>query len=395
MAYINFKEEKSVAIKELQKRRNNNENISIKVTSNNSKIDLDKWEKYSFKTISDRTINSSHVEGEDNFLEIREKNIVCSHIIRCKFYNIKFIQCNFIGCIFEECDFGGGGVVFENCTFIQEQIKKSPSLNKKDNFSCDFIRCKIYGKFLNSNLSFAIFEECLFQDFSFELTDITSVIIISSQFNKINIADSDLSNIKILCSYIIDLEFNDKYRSKLDEKSFIDKVKLRDKTKNEYEGIYKVYENIANKFKENNLNNNFGEYYYLCKSTERGSLKILPKASSYIYWGTSGYGERISYPLISSLIIVLIFAFLYLVFGMDIEGETISYITSSGVPKGLAQFIAQLNQSLNLSFGMFIGTGVTSSTPALGAYILADLEMIIGVTMIGIGIGTVTRKLVR
>ena len=46
MAYINFKEEKSVAIKELQKRRNNNENISIKVTSNNSKIDLDKWEKY-------------------------------------------------------------------------------------------------------------------------------------------------------------------------------------------------------------------------------------------------------------------------------------------------------------------------------------------------------------
>ena len=91
MAYINFKEEKSVAIKELQKRRNNNENISIKVTSDNSKIDLDKWEKYSFKTISDRTINSSHVEGEDKFLEIREKNIVCSHIIRCKFYNIKFI----------------------------------------------------------------------------------------------------------------------------------------------------------------------------------------------------------------------------------------------------------------------------------------------------------------
>ena len=46
--------------------------------------------------------------------------------------------------------------------------------------------------------------------------------------------------------------------------------------------LYEIYENIADKFKDNNLKNNFGEYYYLCRNVQRKSLKIVPKFFSYI-----------------------------------------------------------------------------------------------------------------
>lgn len=395
MAYINFKEEKAVAATQLKHRRNNNHRIFMKLREDDSKIDTEKHEKYSFKTISNRTLNTSKTQLEDEFIQINEENIICAHFISCKFYNIKFVQCSFIGCTFEECDFGGGGVIFENCTFVQEELKKISHLNKKDNLSCDFIRCKIYSKFLNSNLSYSIFEECYFLESSFELSDFTSSIIISSEINKLNIVDSDLSGIKIIASYILDLEFNDKFMSKLDEKSFIDKIKLRKKDKNEYEGIYVVYQNIANKFKENTLNNNFGEYYYLCKCVQRGALNFPSKVCSYIYFMTSGYGERILFPLISSIAITFIFALLYLTFGMDIEGDLVKYISLASMPSSFRMFLSHLNESFNLSVAMFGGVGVIRSMPTISTYIIADIEMIIGIIMMGIGIGTLTRKLVR
>lgn len=395
MAYINFKEEKVVVAKELKNRRNNNHSIFIKLREDNSKIDIDKYEKYSFKTTSNRTLNTSKTQLEDEFIEINQENIICAHFINCKFYNIKFVQCRFIGCTFEECDFGGGGVIFENCTFVQEEIKKISHLNKKENLSCDFIRCKIYSKFANSNVSYSIFEECSFLESSFELSDFTSSIIISCEINKLNIVDSDLSGIKIVGSYILDLEFNDKLKSKLDEKSFIDKIKLRKKDKVEYEGVYTVYQNIANKFKENTLDNNFGEYYYLCKCVQRGALNFPSKVCSYIYFITSGYGERILFPLISSIAITFIFALLYLILGMDIDGELVKYISLTSIPSTFRTLSGHLKESLNLSVAMFGGVGVIRSMPTISTYIIADIEMIIGIIMMGIGIGTLTRKLVR
>ncbi len=396
MAYINFKEEVFKGKEELHKRIENNKKLFTEIKNDKSKISISPDEKYSFRTIKDRTINNSKTENEGEFLEISDKNIVCTEFIKCKFYNIKFKNCTFVACRFVECDFGGGGVIFENCTLILEEINNVPSLNKKDNLSCTFEKCKLYCKFLSSNITYLIIDGCELKDTSFELTDMSNMIIINSYMKKINLMDIDFSGGKTISTYIEDMEFNDKLKSKLDPKTFFDKIEPKEKTKAEYEGIYTVYETIADKYNENNLKNNFGEYYYLCKNMQRKSLdKVLPKITSYIYWFTSGYGERISFPLISSLVLILIFAVLYIILGYSSENEVIAYWWRIGLPKTFNEFLSQFNQCINISVEVFTGLGSDNETPIPSSFIVANSEMIIGVIMMGVGIGTLTRKLVR
>ncbi|WP_346893946.1 pentapeptide repeat-containing protein [Clostridium sp. UBA871] len=396
MPYINFKEEVFKGKEELYKRIENNKKLFSEIKNNKNKISIQQDEKYSFRIIKDRTINNSKTENEGDFLEITDKSIVCTEFIKCKFYNIKFKNCTFMACRFIECDFGGGGVIFENCTMILEEINNVPSLNKKDNLSCSFEKCKLYCKFLSSNITYLIIDECELKDTSFELTDMTSAIIINSYMKRINLMDVDLSGGKIISTYIEDLEFNDKLKSKLDPKTFFDKIQPKKKTKTEYEGIYTVYETIADKYNENNLKNNFGEYYYLCKNMQRKSLKkLLPKTISYIYWFTCGYGERILYPLISSLVLILIFATMYLILGYNSQNQIISYWWSIGLPKNFNEFLSQVNQCINISVEVFTGLGSDNETPIPASFIVANTEMIVGVIMMGVGIGTLTRKLVR
>ena len=44
---------------------------------------------------------------------------------------------------------------------------------------------------------------------------------------------------------------------------------------------------------------------------------------------------------------------------------------------------------------VFTGLGSDNETPIPSSFIVANAEMIIGVIMMGVGIGTLTRKLVR
>ena len=395
MAYINFKEETAVAIKELQKRNENNIKILKQIKERGDSIKIVADEKYSYRVFNKRTFNTAKTVKQDEFLEVSNLNVVASQFKNCKFYNIKFRECNFIGCSFTECDFGGGGTIFENCSFLMEESISVPSLNVKDNLSCSFINCKIYCKFTCCNLSYLIIEDSYLKNTSFELSDMVNIIIINSRLKKIDIVDVDLSGANILKSYIEDLEFNDKLNSKINEKTFIDKIKLYKNTREEYEGLYMVYETLANKFKENNLNNNFGEYYYLCRKMQRKTLKPIPKISSYIYWATSGYGERILYSLVCSIILIIIFAVIYLIVGIELDGSVISYGFNSGIPKNFQGFINDFNEALNLSVGMFAAVGVNKSMPTSESYMISNIEIIIGVVMGGIGIGTLTRKLIR
>lgn len=395
MPYINFKEEVYTAEKQLTRRKRNNENIIKKIKDSYETLNISHDNKFSFRKIDERVINNSKTLKEDEFLEICNEDIVCCHFIKCKFYNIKFVQCTFLGCIFEECDFGGGGVVFENCIFVKEDSIKTPSLNEKDNLSCMFKKCNLYVKFLSSNIAYIILEDCSIRSTSFELSDVRSGIIINSELQKVTLSDCDLSGIKIVGCYLEDFEFNDKYKSKLDEKSFVDKIKVRKKTRDEYEGIYMVYESLANEFEENNLKNNFGEYYFLGRCIQRKSLKLMPKIESYITYITSGYGERIWNPLITSFVLVLIFAVGYLFFGIEKDDDVIIYNITNLFPINFRQLLINFNSAFTLSAAIFTGAGADRLGPLEQSYFLSNTEAIVGVIMLGIGIGTLIRKLVR
>lgn len=396
MGYINFKEEKVKNKKQLEKRKVNNENLCNYILNNKNTLSSYYPDKiYSYNKVIDKFIGKKGLVQEDNFYKIEYEDIICSKFIGCTFSNIKFKDCRFIGCIFEECNFSGGGVIFENCIFIKEDSEKLPSLNRKDNLSCSFYKCNMYCKFLNCDISFSIFEECKIENTNFELTFVQNCISIYSEFNKVEVSDCNLSGFKTIDCYFIDFYFNDNDKTKFDEKTFFDKIQPRSKDKGEYEGIYMTYQILADKFKENSLNNNFGEYYYLGKYIESKCIGLIPKVAYKLNLFICGFGERPLNCVISSLVIIFVFAFLYLIVGMKLENEIVIYNLSNINTWTTSKFMRDFNESFHLSVGMFSGIGVDNTKPIPRAYILANIEMLIGVIMVGIATGTLTRKIIR
>ena len=395
MAYINFKEEISAAKTQLEKRIHNNVKIFGKLSESKDVYkEFNPNDRYSFKEHNNLVIGGGHPKKEDEFQEFKDEDIVCAKFVKCRFSNVKFSNCKFIGCYFEECELMGGGVVFQDCIFVKKDKDDKPNLNKEDNFSCEFNHCNIYAKFINCTLEFIIFNKCILKNTNFELSDMSNGIIYDSTLEMIIISDTNLSGTKIVSTYIEDLEFRDKYKSKLDEKTFIDKIKFRKRNRNEYEGIYTVYENIADKFNDNNLKNNFGEYYFLCRKVQRKTLKPMPKIASTLGLVSCGYGERPMYAVYFSLFVIALFSILYLIFGMKVNEEIITYDNINKF-HNLRKMLTDYNESLNLSVGMFAGVGLNEAQPSPRSYMLSNIEMLIGVLMMGVGIGALVKKIVR
>ena len=393
MAYINFKEERYSINKQIENRKKNNSKVVSYILRNKEKLkDYTPCKQYSYKKFSETTFGKDGLLDEADFRIVESKDIVCSKFIDCNFKNIRYKNCNFVGCTFENCTFSDGGVTFENCMFVKEGTEQLPSLNNKDNLGCSFYNCNMYARFLNCDLSMVLFEECNITNTSFEMTYIRKGIIKNSKLDKIVFEDCNLCGFKTLDCYIIDLDFNDKDKTKFDEKTCFGKIEAVEKTKQEYEGIYMTYEAIADKFKENNLINNFGEYYYLGKVAERKSVKkIFPKIGSYIYWISCGYGQRSVYPVVTSLAVIIICAILYLFVGMKV-GETEIVTFSTLLNSDFKAIMGYINESLSLSVGMFTGVGTINSQPMPILYMVSNIEMMIGLLMMGVGIATLVRK---
>lgn len=396
MSYVNFKEENYKLKIQLEKRKKNNENLyNYIIKHKEDMIDYAPDYKYSYNKVNDELIGKKGVLDEQYFSDISNIDIICSRFINCTFSNLKFTNCRIIGCKFEGCKFNEGGVIFENCIFVMDNDVKSPSLNNEVNYSCEFYDCELYCEFRNSELSYAILENCLIKNTYFEISMLRSTILNNCELNKIKISDCDLSGFKTYKCYIANFEFDDKYITKMDEKTYFDKLIETKKDKEDYEGIYTVYQNIADEFKQNTLNNNFGEYYYLGKKTEFKTLNPLPKISSFLNWASCGYGERPFNALISGIMLILIFALIYLFVGLDIENTFVVYNLDKIKKFDLMQFIEDFNQSLALSSGIFLGVGGYSCEPVNVSLFISNIEMILGVVTVGTGIGAIVRKLIR
>ena len=396
MSYVNFKEENYKLKIQLEKRKKNNEKNYSYITKHKKEMtDYNPDSRYSYETIEDEFIGKKGLLDEKDFYNISNKDIVCANFKGCTFANTKFINCRIIGCKFYECKFILGGVIFENCIFILEDNIQPPSLNNTTNYSCEFYNCEFYSKFKNSDLSYAIFENCLIRNTSFEICMMKSTIVNKCELRKIKISDSDLSGFKTHKCYIADFEFDDKYRTKLDEKTFFDKLVEIKKDKDEYEGLYMTYQEIADKFKENTLDNNFGEYYYLGKKIECKTLDFIPKMGSYLYRAFCGYGERPFNALFMGIFLIAVFAFLYLFIGLDIDNHYVIYNLETLKHFNFIKFIENYNESFALSSGIFLGIGGYSSEPVQISLFVSSIEMILGTVTVGVGIGTIVRKIIR
>ena len=76
----------------------------------------------------------------------------------------------------------------------------------------------------------------------------------------------------------------------------------------------------------------------------------------------------------------------------DLAPTTISNNIST---LNMSKFIRDYNEALNLSVGIFACVGVNNGNPTELGYMVATFEILIGVVIIGIGTGTLVRKVIR
>ena len=88
-------------------------------------------------------------------------------------------------------------------------------------------------------------------------------------------------------------------------------------------------------------------------------------------------------------------ALYYLAMRIDIEDNMVRYGLHTIKNFDIKTFIFDFNEAFTLSVGMFAGVGVVNCIPGAYGYVIANIEMILGFIMMGIAIGTLTRRFVR
>ena len=319
---------------------------------------------------------------------ILEKNL----FMKCIFKNIHFVNCSFYGSIFRKCYFEN--VIFDGCNFALDPLENREKevhifytqFHEKSNFSnCIFNNC---------NMGAMILENLLILDCEFINCSLKYSLINEALISKIKFSDCDFRAVRIISTSIKEMEFDDKGKSKFDEDTFLDELPVTKES--DYEDIYRIYKVIASKFEENNIYSRYGEYYYLYKINEYRTLKGIERFNSSIYWAISGYGERPTYALVTSILIMCIFAIIYMFTGLKVDGAGIVQYNISYISKiTFIGIIKDFSRAFHFSIVTFTTVGYGNITPIDLSVLMCSVEMFLGVTMVGIWTATLARKISR
>lgn len=364
-------------------RSDNKYKISKIYGENKEILNIDEL-KYPFTYIENKTIGIKSLDSKHIYKSISNKNIDYNKFVNCDFTNIKFENCTFFGCRFENCKFNN--IHFVYCNFEDEE---KTIVSFKEN--CVFENCNFY----KTNMKNIVFEDTNFEGTKFSLSSLRNSIFSQCFIKDIIFCDCDLKSMKTINTDINILNFEDEFASKVDENTFIDLLKLKPKNKSEYENIFKAYKSISAVFEKNGLLSFSGEYYYLAKCAERKSLKGLEKLQSNIFYYTCGYGERPTFALISSLEIVLIFSIIYMFSGLCINERIIHYSLNIlyYLPRKLMYM--DLIDCFYFSLVTFTSVGYGDIFPIGYSVLFSCVEMLLGVTMVGVWTATLARKITR
>ena len=398
MQIYNFEKHRKIIEDELDNRLNNNKEKIKFITQgykregdlqidyiygkNKEIYDIDELNK-NFTHIQNKTIGVKDLNSNYIYKNISNKNFDFDKFINCDFNHVKFENCSFCGTTFSDSKLNN--VYFSYCNFESEL-----GISVLFNENCIFENCTFH----KTNLKNTIFDSNKFVMCKLNLSSLRNAIVNNSFIENIIFSDCDLKSMKIIETNINCLDFEDEYLSKVDENTFIDPLKF-DKDKNNYESIFKVYKSISAIFEKNRLFNYSGEYYYLSKCAERKCLKGFEKLKSNLFYYICGYGERPTFALITSLEIVLIFAILYMFCGLCINERIIHYNLNilSYLPRKLMYM--DFIDCFYFSLVTFTSVGYGDIFPIGYSVILSCIEMILGVTMVGVWTATLARKITR
>lgn len=365
---------------DLQNRKLNNKKGYLNQYNLYKKNNLDYFNEIIAKRLEDKDLKKIN----NKFKTVENRLFKYNIFNNCNFTDIKFYKCKFMGNKFNNCKFEN--VSFEECDFytVEDDIS---IFNNKTSFRNSY--------FKNCNLEKSVFQDINLDNIHFINNNMKNIIFNNVCIDNICICDCDFRSLKIINSDIIGLKFNDSFLTKFDENTFIDEVKLNKKCKKTYEEAFKVYREFAIKFEANRLIDYSGEYYYKSKVIENKYLSGNKKIKLYIHWLLCGYGERPTYALITSIEIVLIFAIIYMITGLNIGGYIIDYNVILNFGLTMPNLIPNFMKSLYFSIVTFTTVGYGDITPVGISVFLSGIEMLLGVTMVGIWTATLARKITR
>ncbi len=353
-------------------------------TDMNITYNIDNFTEIAVRKIENKDILNVSEKYNLNQKKITNMSFKYNTFRSCNFHNIKFLNCKFIGNIFLNCKFKN--ISFENCDFYTSQDDIN-IFNSKTSFTNSY--------FKNCHIEKNVFQNISLNNIYFIHSNMKNIIFNEIYMDKIYITDCDCRSLKIINPKITDLKFDDNFLTKFDEETFIDEIKVDKNYKKTYEIAFKVYREFATKFEANRLIDNSGEYYYKSKVMENKYLNGMKKIKSYIYWLLCGYGERPTYALITSLEIVLIFAIIYMLTGLNMGGYIIDYSMMLEFGIYSPNLISDFMKSLYFSIVTFTTVGYGDITPVGISVFLSGIEMLLGLTMVGVWTATLARKITR
>ncbi|MEG1408549.1 MAG: pentapeptide repeat-containing protein [Terrisporobacter sp.] len=368
------------------------EENKAKLRRNNLKVNVINGEKKdvyeindaesSFIYVNNKIIGIKDFTSKLIYKSISNKKIMCNKFSNCEFNSVKFENCTFHGTLFENCKFNK--VNFSHCDFYDNEGSIGIFQNH-----CIFNNCI----FEHTNLKNMVFQNSDFIKIKFIFTSLRNAIFDECNINRILFSDCNLKAMKIIETHINVLRFEDKYLSKVDENTFIDKININENY--DYDNLFKTYKSISSIYESNRYASYGGEYYYLAKCMERKSLKGLERFKSNIFWIICGYGERPTFALVTSFEIVLLFAIMYMFSGLCINGSTINYSFNILYLLPKRAIYLDFIKCFYFSLVTFTSVGYGDIFPTGYSVIFSCFEMILGVTMVGVWTATLARKIIR
>ncbi|MEG1256081.1 pentapeptide repeat-containing protein [Clostridium sp.] len=329
-----------------------------------------------------------------------ESNLEDSKYTNCKFEEVDLHQVKFSNVIFQWC-------TFIECNFTECRVDSMSFLEFND---CSINNTSI----INCEFSSLYIRGCELVNVEFKDSFMKGCNLIKNSYSEVKfIDDCNLMDciIKDTCD-LMDIRFiNERSYTKLNYGSYIGKFNYEknlncnrcSEDKSSCSCKYRLqslnvsfsYMDFGEQYLRNHIGGKFGKCFYESKLAFHRTLKGKKKLKSYLSNIVCGYGEKPYRSFIISLMVILVFALLYMITGIETPRGVISIFTVID-NFSMYDLVSNIIYCIHFSLVTFSTVGYGNLLPCgLSGIILSSIEILMGIIMIGIWTSTLVRKMTR
>lgn len=342
--------------------------------------------KFPNATIYIKAFDINNIVAKCHFIDCEFRNFDFSgtQITNCYFERVNFTNCSFGGASFEVCFLEG--VLFKDC-ISREGVIERFGKKQVNNCQTQFRTCILDEvRFRDCYFVSAYYSECNFDTVFFETNNLYGAYFNNCEFIFAYIYNCNLCSAEFnVCSFsicdLINCEVNN-------ETDFSTTINEYDK---EYLGAHSLYEQVYKLFRTRGYNDIASVYFWKARECELKSSTGWRKIKLFTQKLIWGYGEKPLQVLLSSLILILVFAILYLFFGVNYPS---AFVTNQEIRYTQFSLIFKFLYCIYFSIITFTTLGYGDITPySAFSKFLASIEALTGVIFMAIFTASLYKKI--